>query len=95
MFLAAGVVDAFPCFPAAPRPACRPGLCEDKAAHAVAGAAAAAVATDITGSKAAGCATALALGAGKELWDARRGGDDEFLDFAATAAFGCGVTLAF
>jgi len=68
---------------------------EDKAAHAVAGAAAAAVATDVTGSKAMGCATALALGAGKELWDARHGGDDEFLDFAATSAFGCGVTLAF
>lgn len=67
---------------------------EDKAKHFAAGAVGAAAVTHFTGSKLAGCGTAIAMGAAKEAYDRNHGGDADPADFAATSA-GCVVTWAF
>lgn len=67
---------------------------DDKAAHFAVGAASSAAVTHYTGSRLAGCGTALALGVAKEAYDRNQGARFDPQDVGATTA-GCVVTLAF
>lgn len=64
----------------------------DKALHFAAGSVAQNYVTQQTGSRLAGCVTAVGLGFAKEAFDSRTGGQVDSGDVLATAA-GCTITF--
>lgn len=64
----------------------------DKMQHMIAGGVTSAIVTEYTGDPVKGCLVGLALGAAKEAYDARRGGNVEARDIAATSLGGCFFT---